>query len=164
MMEKYFQQRAIASEMKLCMPNYLFLNWVSDPELIQLTPPDKPEQHEAEECACSDLLDPNSEPDWSRRSKSVTERFEVTFVYRFDDGLELQFSQGRFTRSFFFTILGGDPNHLGMTVWDGGIVLSKYIEYQRVLGNLHLRGKRVVELGSGTGIVGIAAAALGAQV
>jgi predicted nicotinamide N-methyase len=51
-----------------------------------------------------------------------------------------------------------------MTVWDGGIVLSKYIEHHKGLGNLLLRGKRVVEIGSGTGIVGIVAAALGAQV
>lgn len=59
---------------------------------------------------------------------------------------------------------GGDPSHLGLTVWDAGIVLSKYLEYQRSIGKLHLRGKRCLEIGSGTGIVGLVAAALGAQV
>ena len=51
------------------------------------------------------------------------------------------------------------------TVWDCSIVLAKYLEYQ----NTHkspgfLQGKKVLELGAGTGLAGLASAALGALV
>ncbi|KAJ1922936.1 hypothetical protein IWQ60_006189 [Tieghemiomyces parasiticus] len=49
-----------------------------------------------------------------------------------------------------------------LVVWDCSLVLAKYLEYQRQAIPLH--AKRVLELGSGQGIVGIAAALLGAQV
>ncbi|KAI8320419.1 hypothetical protein GQ54DRAFT_241617, partial [Martensiomyces pterosporus] len=45
---------------------------------------------------------------------------------------------------------------VGSTIWDAALVLAKYIEHQAKLGNLDLAGKTVVELGSGTGLVGIA--------
>ncbi|KAJ2414318.1 Protein-lysine N-methyltransferase efm6 [Coemansia sp. IMI 209128] len=45
---------------------------------------------------------------------------------------------------------------VGSTVWDTGLVLAKYLDHQTSLGNLNLSGKTVLELGSGTGIVGIA--------
>ena len=48
----------------------------------------------------------------------------------------------------------------GLNTWDGAVVLAKYLE-----ANPHLvAGKRVLELGSGTGLAGIAAAMLGAEV
>ena len=46
-----------------------------------------------------------------------------------------------------------------MVVWDAAIVLSKYLETIRD----QVRDKSVLELGSGTGAVGICAAALGAK-
>ncbi|CAM9317144.1 unnamed protein product [Choristocarpus tenellus] len=49
----------------------------------------------------------------------------------------------------------------GATVWPAAIVLVKYME--RRYGSKGLQGLRVVDLGSGTGAVGIAAAALGAE-
>jgi len=48
----------------------------------------------------------------------------------------------------------------GVVVWDAGLVLAKYLEVSSSL----VAGKTVVELGSGTGAVGIAAAVLGANV
>ncbi|KAL6030327.1 hypothetical protein STEG23_023549, partial [Scotinomys teguina] len=45
-------------------------------------------------------------------------------------------------------------------VWDAAIVLSKYLE----MGAVELRGCSAVELGAGTGLVGIVAALLGAHV
>uniref|UniRef100_A0A4W3K1V1 Protein-lysine methyltransferase METTL21B-like n=2 Tax=Callorhinchus milii TaxID=7868 RepID=A0A4W3K1V1_CALMI len=45
-------------------------------------------------------------------------------------------------------------------VWDAGIVLCHYFEEE----NLQFHGKRVIELGSGTGIVGILAVLLGGNV
>eukprot|EP00095_Tigriopus_kingsejongensis_P008412 maker-scaffold9_size846264-snap-gene-7.27 protein:Tk08412 transcript:maker-scaffold9_size846264-snap-gene-7.27-mRNA-1 annotation:"protein-lysine methyltransferase mettl21d-like" len=47
-------------------------------------------------------------------------------------------------------------------VWDAALVLAYYLEHQQE--SLQLRGQAVVELGSGTGIVGLVAGALGARV
>merc|ERR1711928_175264 len=47
----------------------------------------------------------------------------------------------------------------GVVVWDPAIVLAKYL--QTVQGQL--QGRSVIELGSGTGVVGLSAAALGAS-
>ncbi|KAJ1955246.1 Protein-lysine N-methyltransferase efm6 [Linderina pennispora] len=47
---------------------------------------------------------------------------------------------------------------VGATVWDAAFVLSKYIEKQVKLGSLDLSGKTVLELGSGTGVVGLSVA------
>jgi protein N-lysine methyltransferase METTL21D len=48
----------------------------------------------------------------------------------------------------------------GRTVWDAAVVLSKYME----MNPDEIKGKRVLELGAGTGLAGLAAAALGAHV
>ncbi|XP_040840341.1 protein N-lysine methyltransferase METTL21A [Ochotona curzoniae] len=55
-----------------------------------------------------------------------------------------------------------DWRHLGVAavVWDAAVVLSTYLE----MGAVELRGCSAVELGAGTGLVGIVAALLGAQV
>ncbi|KAJ2744670.1 Protein-lysine N-methyltransferase efm6 [Coemansia sp. BCRC 34301] len=45
---------------------------------------------------------------------------------------------------------------VGSTVWDSGLVMAKYLDHQTRLGKLDLSQKTVVELGSGTGLVGIA--------
>ena len=46
-----------------------------------------------------------------------------------------------------------------VVVWDAALVLAHFLEFNR--GILELRGKRALELGAGTGIVGLVAAALG---
>ncbi|XP_041056548.1 protein N-lysine methyltransferase METTL21A isoform X1 [Carcharodon carcharias] len=53
-------------------------------------------------------------------------------------------------------------NQLGVAavVWDAAIVLCTYLE----LGTIQLRDRTVIELGAGTGLVGIVAALLGADV
>lgn len=45
-------------------------------------------------------------------------------------------------------------------VWDAAVVLCMYLE----LGAVELKGRKVIELGAGTGLVGIVAALLGAHV
>ncbi|KAM5265880.1 protein N-lysine methyltransferase METTL21A isoform 2-T5 [Hipposideros larvatus] len=52
-----------------------------------------------------------------------------------------------------------DWRQLGVAavVWDAAVVLSMYLE----MGAVELRGCSVVELGAGTGLVGIVAALLG---
>ncbi|KAJ8290498.1 hypothetical protein GJAV_G00013650 [Gymnothorax javanicus] len=57
---------------------------------------------------------------------------------------------------------------VGCVVWDAAIVLSKYLEtqqfYQPQNGVNKWANKSVLELGSGTGVVGLMAATLGAHV
>ncbi|XP_044159968.1 protein N-lysine methyltransferase METTL21A [Bufo gargarizans] len=55
-----------------------------------------------------------------------------------------------------------DWKELGVAavVWDAAVVLCMYLE----AGGVHLQGRSVVELGAGTGLVGIVAALLGANV
>ncbi|XP_066544766.1 protein N-lysine methyltransferase METTL21A [Amia ocellicauda] len=55
-----------------------------------------------------------------------------------------------------------DWSRLGVAavVWDAAVVLCMYLE----LGHMPLQGVRAIELGAGTGLVGIVAALLGAQV
>ena len=53
---------------------------------------------------------------------------------------------------------------VGCVVWDAAIVLSRYLETADFVNDTQkncLFGKTVVELGAGTGIVGIQAAACG---
>ncbi|XP_051550606.1 protein N-lysine methyltransferase METTL21A [Myxocyprinus asiaticus] len=58
--------------------------------------------------------------------------------------------------------LSQDWNRLGVAavVWDAAVVLCMFLE----MGNIDLKGKSVIELGAGTGLVGIVAALLGANV
>ncbi|XP_063040065.1 protein-lysine methyltransferase METTL21D [Engraulis encrasicolus] len=57
--------------------------------------------------------------------------------------------------------LKGDVGHV---VWDAAIVLAKYLETKAFLKSNGLASKHVLELGAGTGIVGLVAATLGAHV
>lgn len=52
----------------------------------------------------------------------------------------------------------------GGHVWRSGLVLSRYIETPSMFPPAFWQGKRVIELGAGTGAVGIAAGLLGAHV
>lgn len=58
--------------------------------------------------------------------------------------------------------LSQDWNQLGVAavVWDAAVVLCMFLE----MGTIDLKGKRAIELGAGTGLVGIVAALLGTKV
>ncbi|PRD28941.1 UNVERIFIED_CONTAM: Protein-lysine methyltransferase METTL21D [Trichonephila clavipes] len=49
---------------------------------------------------------------------------------------------------------------VGSVVWDAGIVLGKYLDRLQDSKNT-LNGKIVIDIGSGTGVAGLFAAALG---
>ncbi|KAL3891239.1 hypothetical protein ACJMK2_003502 [Sinanodonta woodiana] len=53
---------------------------------------------------------------------------------------------------------------VGCVVWDAAIVLSKYLETDDFDGGKLLKGLKVIELGSGTGAVGLMAGSYGADV
>ena len=50
---------------------------------------------------------------------------------------------------------------VGCVVWDAAITLTKYIDGPTFKKQHHLNGKNVIELGAGTGIVGLTAAVQG---
>ena len=53
----------------------------------------------------------------------------------------------------------------GRTVWDASVVLSKFLEHTSLTSSdFKLTGKRIIELGAGTGLAGLSAAVLGAHV
>ncbi|KAJ8767751.1 hypothetical protein K2173_020691 [Erythroxylum novogranatense] len=56
------------------------------------------------------------------------------------------------------------PGVTGSVMWDSGVVLGKFLEHAVDSRVLSLQGKKVVELGSGCGLVGCISALLGAQV
>nr|GMC80106.1 protein N-lysine methyltransferase METTL21A [Ipomoea batatas] len=58
----------------------------------------------------------------------------------------------------------GTPGVTGSVMWDSGVVLGKFLEHAVESGTVVLQGKKVVELGSGCGLVGCISALLGAQV
>ncbi|PON57744.1 Lysine methyltransferase [Parasponia andersonii] len=56
------------------------------------------------------------------------------------------------------------PGVTGAVMWDSGIVLGKFLEHAVDSGLLNLQEKKIVELGSGCGLVGCIAALLGGEV
>ncbi|CAN0902214.1 Protein N-lysine methyltransferase METTL21A [Linum grandiflorum] len=58
----------------------------------------------------------------------------------------------------------GTPGVTGSVMWDSGIVLGKFLEHAVDSKMLVLQGKKVIELGSGCGLVGCIASLLGAEV
>ena len=50
---------------------------------------------------------------------------------------------------------------VGCVVWDAAIVLCKFLENSEFFSPGYWNGKRVVDIGSGTGVAGLAAAVMG---
>ena len=50
---------------------------------------------------------------------------------------------------------------VGCVVWDAAMVLAKYLELGHKTESFDIKGKKIIELGAGTGIVGLCAAVLG---
>jgi len=92
------------------------------------------------------------EPSWMMKNRTPKELYEDDYAYISDCGIQLRFEQG------------GGARDVGQTTWDGAILLSKYFEHAQRTGSIDFSGMTIVELGSGTGLVGTVCAMLGANV
>jgi predicted nicotinamide N-methyase len=88
---------------------------------------------------------------WQRRKLPNQQRFCETFNWEVA-GRQIHVAQ---LRPF-------NAKTCGLAVWDSSLVLSKYLE--RRFGTSGLQGKRLIELGSGCGVLGISAGLLGGEV
>ncbi|KAI9562990.1 hypothetical protein GHT06_010446 [Daphnia sinensis] len=73
-----------------------------------------------------------------------------------------------FSREFQLTsndvnleILQHTVGDVGCVVWDAALVLGAYLDHMNQTGHIPVKSRRILELGSGTGFVGLVAAALG---
>jgi predicted nicotinamide N-methyase len=53
-----------------------------------------------------------------------------------------------------FCTVKNTPGVTGSVMWDSGVVLGKFLEHSVDSKVLSLEGKKIVELGSGCGLVG----------
>lgn len=63
-------------------------------------------------------------------------------------------------RLFLPLVFHESHEQIGYRVWDGGVMLCKYLEHGVSTGRLRLNGRSIVEIGAGTGIVSMVAACL----
>jgi predicted nicotinamide N-methyase len=116
--------------------------------------------------SCATLTPP------AARRRSDEERFDRPYEYEYDVQTTLRIEQRRFGPEarrlacvrFAPLWLTLTLQGFASTVWDSSIVLSKYIERRYGTGAGALAGRRVVELGSGCGLVSCVLARLGADV
>jgi len=87
----------------------------------------------------------------NRKDKKI--RFEQDYEHSLDDGVTK------------LIIKQADAEQdVGSTVWTAAIMLSKYMEHHYGTMAQQLQGRECIELGSGTGLVGLVLASLGATV
>ncbi|GAB5358637.1 hypothetical protein AAMO2058_000475800 [Amorphochlora amoebiformis] len=113
-----------------------------------------------------------------KRNKTGGKRVKKVGSRRLQQKINALKWRGRYTMSEFYPVklkektfnlsqtVCGERKGLGTgsTVWEGGQILLKFIEHLHLTGKQDFRGKNVIDLGSGTGAVGLVAAVLGANV
>ncbi|PNW71113.1 hypothetical protein CHLRE_17g747147v5 [Chlamydomonas reinhardtii] len=80
-----------------------------------------------------------------------------------DDGCayrDIELTEDKKLRIKEFSLL---EDEAGAVVWDAALVAAHYLAHRAAQGRCLVSGRRVLELGSGTGALGLAAAALGAR-
>lgn len=56
------------------------------------------------------------------------------------------------------------PNKVGCVVWDAALVLGAYLDHMNQTEQKPMKNLKILELGSGTGFVGLVAAAMGSVI
>ena len=82
--------------------------------------------------------------------ETFTDHSKDIFEFSLDSGSTLVVKQDKFKHT-------DKVDDTGAVVWDDAVMLAKYLELR-----VDLKGKTVVELGAGTGFLGMVAASLGA--
>eukprot|EP01088_Endostelium_zonatum_P004728 TRINITY_DN16045_c0_g1_i1.p1 TRINITY_DN16045_c0_g1~~TRINITY_DN16045_c0_g1_i1.p1 ORF type:complete len:263 (-),score=61.85 TRINITY_DN16045_c0_g1_i1:48-836(-) len=93
------------------------------------------------------------EPSWRRLHASDKDRFFQSYKFKLLDK-EFTFNQGH----------ANNVDVVGLTVWDGCLVLAKYFERVHSECDTALDGRTVLELGAGVGVLGICISLFGAKV
>eukprot|EP01138_Halocafeteria_seosinensis_P011066 gb/GECG01011302.1/.p1 GENE.gb/GECG01011302.1/~~gb/GECG01011302.1/.p1 ORF type:complete len:325 (+),score=21.21 gb/GECG01011302.1/:1-975(+) len=97
--------------------------------------------------------------DWDQNTKSYSDRFNECYEYRLDSwkssGLENKAEHLDFHQT---------PSAIGTSVYTAAVAAAKMLEHKFGSVGNDLRKTTLLELGSGTGLVGTLAAALGANV
>eukprot|EP00026_Physarum_polycephalum_P016233 Phypoly_transcript_17102.p1 GENE.Phypoly_transcript_17102~~Phypoly_transcript_17102.p1 ORF type:complete len:236 (+),score=37.47 Phypoly_transcript_17102:49-756(+) len=93
--------------------------------------------------------------DWHRSNKTKEEKFQKPFIFQ-SGNRQITIEQR--------PVVIENMNTLGFTVWDASLVFAKYVEKESNFSYGFWKGKRVLTLGSGTGIDSIVLSLLGAEV
>ncbi|KAJ8588755.1 hypothetical protein M405DRAFT_874209 [Rhizopogon salebrosus TDB-379] len=138
---------AVAKPMSLQLDNLASLNEIALDEVL-------------------DTLDPlrhlrNDTDDFAQQNDEDVADLVVPLQLRSTLGEMIQLSFPRDSPVLSISLKVDASPGCGGIAWPAGEVLSSYITFR---GTGYLRGKRIVELGSGTGLVGLVAGALGGTV
>ena len=99
---------------------------------------------------------------WNQASMRLSERSGRTAMGDFSRKFSIPSSSGSFELGIHEPALTGDD--LGLKTWAASYLLAKRLSTFDSLSTSSFRNFKVLELGSGTGLVGLAMAALGAHV
>lgn len=81
-------------------------------------------------------------------------RIEVLQLLYYGSTIYVSISEAQQLQMYSMVWLQGTPGVTGSVMWDSGVVLGKFLEHAVDSGMLLLHGKKIVELGSGCGLVG----------
>lgn len=79
--------------------------------------------------------------------------FMLQLLY-YGSTIYVSISEAQQLQMYSMVWLQGKPGVTGSVMWDSGVVLGKFLEHAVDSGMLLLHGKKIVELGSGCGLVG----------
>ncbi len=106
------------------------------------------------------IYDDETPESWRRSNADWSDRFKKPLSFRLPDASTVTIDQFPYTCG---PSSGGlkeiDPGDTGVTVWDAGVSLAHILCENPGI----VKGKRIIELGSGAGLVGCVAARVGAQ-
>lgn len=99
---------------------------------------------------------------WNQASMRLSERSGRTAMGALSRSFRIPMSEGSFDLAIHEPALTGDD--LGLKTWAASYLLAKRLHTFDAITSMFQQGTKVLELGAGTGLVGLAMAGLGADV